>query len=430
MRKIIAWILLAAVCCLLPGAARAEEVLSLASEAAVLIDAETGQILYSKNANQPMYPASITKVMTGMLALQNLEPGQLLTVSRAAYDSVPRTSSHISLEPGETLTVEQAMYALATESANDAANVLGEAISGSQAAFAEKMTETAHALGAYDTHFTNANGLPDSNHYTTAYDMALITAAALKTPGFTNYFSTINYTMAATNLSGPRHFSNANRMFGQYAMEGVLMSKTGWTSAAQGTLVTAVRRGDTTLVAVVMKSLMLEDKYKDTTKLFNYGFNQHIQKSMTGEELASHLKLGEFAAVPGQTFLYLLPTEIDPAQVSFSLSGDTRLPDNDTRAKVTVTATLGDTVLPEVSLLVARIDPNAPTPVFVYTDDAPISVQESEPQPDLSAIALPAMAFAAGFSFFLVRRLHSHEVRRQRRRDLDARIRQMKKKSR
>lgn len=428
MRKIIAWILLAAVCCLLPRTAEAADVLGLASETAVLIDADTGQILYGKNANQPMYPASITKVMTGMLALQNLEPGQLLTVSQAAYNSVPRTSSHISLEPGETLTVDQAMYALAMESANDAANVLGEAISGSQAAFAQKMTETAHALGAYDTNFTNANGLPDSNHYTTAYDMAMIAAAALNTPGFTDYFSTRDYTMAATNLSAPRYFSNANRMFGQYAMEGVLMSKTGWTSAAQGTLVTAARQGDTTLIAVVMKSILLEDKYRDTTKLFQYGFYHHVPKDMTGEELASRLNLEDFTAAPGQTFTYLLPAEVEPAQVSFSLSGDTRLPDNDNEANVNVLAALGDMVLPDVTLKIERMNSDTPAPVFVYTEDEPTPIQE--PEQDFSAVAFPAMAAAAVFSFFLVRRLHSNDVRRQRRRDLDARIRQMKKKSR
>ena len=124
----------ALLCCLLPlGAlpAAAEEPLELASQAAVLLDADTGAVLYEKNMHQVLYPASITKIMTALLAVQALEPEQILTVSQAAVNAVPRTSSHISLVPGEQITAEQALYAIGMESANDAANVLAEAVSGS-----------------------------------------------------------------------------------------------------------------------------------------------------------------------------------------------------------------------------------------------------------------------------------------------------------
>ena len=163
--------------------ASAEEELNLASQAAVLLDAETGAVLYQKNMHQVLYPASITKIMTALLAVQNLQPETVLTVSQTAVNAVPRTSSHISLKAGERLTVEQALYAIGMESANDAANVLAEAVSGSLEGFAQLMTETAAQLGAKNTHFANANGLPDSSHTTTAYDMALITAAAWKQEG-------------------------------------------------------------------------------------------------------------------------------------------------------------------------------------------------------------------------------------------------------
>ena len=114
----------------LPGVTWADGEIELASEAAILMDAGTGQILYAKNVRERLYPASITKVMTGLLALEALDAGQMLTVSQEAVNQVPRTSSHISLQPGEELTVADAMYALAISSANDAANVLAEGVSG------------------------------------------------------------------------------------------------------------------------------------------------------------------------------------------------------------------------------------------------------------------------------------------------------------
>ena len=242
----------------------------LASEAAVLMDAETGQILYDKNAYEILYPASITKILTGLLALEHGDPGQTLTVSAQAVSQVPRTSSHIGLQAGETITMEDALYALAISSANDAAVAIAEGISGSTAEFAELMNKEAAELGTLNSHFVNPNGLPSGEHYTTAYDMALITAKALKQPDFLRYFGSGAYEMPATNLSAARSLTSKNQFIdGEKSCPGLLFSKTGWTTAAQGTLVTAARRGDTTLIAVVLKSPLLEDKYLDTQKLFD-----------------------------------------------------------------------------------------------------------------------------------------------------------------
>lgn len=258
----------------LPGVTWADGEIELASEAAILMDAGTGQILYAKNARERLYPASITKVMTGLLALEALDAGQMLTVSQDAVNQVPRTSSHISLQPGEELTVADAMYALAISSANDAANVLAEGVSGSIEAFAQRMNERSAELGALDTHFVNPNGLPNSEHYTTAYDMALITAEALKNPDFLLYFGSGAYEMPATNISQARSLVCKNQFIdGERSCSGLLFSKTGWTTSAQGTLVTAARRDGITLIAVTLKSPMLEDKYEDTQALLDYGFS-------------------------------------------------------------------------------------------------------------------------------------------------------------
>lgn len=246
----------------------------LASEAAILMDAQTGQILYAKNAWARMYPASITKVLTELLALENLDPADRLTVSQTVVAQVPRTSSHISLQPGETLSVADAMYALAISSANDAAVVLAEGVSGSTEAFAARMNERARECGALDSNFVNPNGLPSQQHYTTAYDMAKITAEALKNPDFLLYFGSGAYEMSATNLSPARSLVSKNQFTdGTRSCPGLLFSKTGWTTSAQGTLVTAAKQNGVTLIAVTLKSAMLEDKYTDTQALLDFGFS-------------------------------------------------------------------------------------------------------------------------------------------------------------
>ena len=289
----------------LPAAALEDS--DLLSEAVIVMDADTGQILYEKNMHEQLYPASITKIMTAYLAMKYLEPDQILTMSQAAYNAVSRESSHISLTPGEELTVEQALYAIGVVSANDAANALAEAVSGSLEEFAELMTAEAAALGAQDTHFANANGLTDSEHYTSAYDMAVITRAAIQIPGLMTYFSTLQYEMPATDRWVARTFNNQNRLItGVVPYEGVLMSKTGWTSAAQGTLVSVVEQNGIRLICVTLKSPRTEDKYIDTTALLDSCFTRYERASVSGELLAANLELQDYFVDAGQSFSFLL----------------------------------------------------------------------------------------------------------------------------
>lgn len=377
----------------------AEGELELASEAAVLIDADTGQVLYDKNAHQQMYPASITKIMTGMLALENLSPDAVVTLSQAGYNAVSRTSSHVSIEPGEEMTVEQAMYALALESANDAANMLAEGVSGSLEAFAQKMTQTAYALGAVDTQFANANGLPDSNHYTTAYDMALIAAAALKTPGFTDYFSALNYECPATNRNGVRSFHNRNRMLsGAYRYDGVLMSKTGWTSSAQGTLVTAVQKDGITLIAVVLKSIMTVEKYEDTWKLLDYGFSQYGYQIVTGEQIAASIETGTFVPLRNQRASYLLPSGTDVSQITFSLAEGMDL--SSSRAEQTaviINAFLGDAQLADTTLIMVQeaLENEIAEAMEPPAEETLLPMEDEPPQIPWGQAAVAALAVAA-----------------------------------
>lgn len=426
-------LVLAVLCCLIILAAalpaRAEGALQLASQAAVLMDADTGVVLYEKNMNEQLYPASITKLMTALLAMEALEPEQVLTVSQTAVNAVPRTSSHIGLLAGERLTVDQALYAIGMESANDAANVLAEAVSGSLEAFAEKMNEKARELGALNTHFTNANGLPDSGHVTTAYDMALITAAALKQEGLATYFSTVNYTLSATNLSSARSFANKDRLLpgGQYYYDGVLLAKTGWTSSAQGTFAAAVRKGQTTLVAITLKSPLLEDKYKDTHKLLDYGFSHYSSVNVSGEQITAQLSLGEYTPVKGQKFTYLIPAGALFTDIRYSLSEDAVLSENGPlQTTVGIDASLEGAVLPQVQVKLERPAPQREAFILAELLSAGGTSPE-QVQAILNALRIPAAVVGVLLLIFMVLLFRRQLQRHRRRRHLKARIRRMKK---
>ncbi len=259
----------------------------LRSEAAVLMDADSGQILFAKEMQRIMYPASITKVVTAMLALQLAKPQDVITMSQEAVFSLGPDTAHIALDTGEQITMEQALYAMAIASANDAANGIAEQISGTVAAFAELMNQTAREAGAQNTHFTNPHGLPDDDHVTTAIDMAKITAAALKVPGFVDIFGSHYYEIPPTNKQPEtRYLRSRNQLInGEKACEGILFSKTGWTSQADGTLVSAACREGVTLIAVVLKSAYAEDKWLDTQRLFAYGFDHFSPATIAKSDL-------------------------------------------------------------------------------------------------------------------------------------------------
>ncbi|EEG77951.1 D-alanyl-D-alanine carboxypeptidase family protein [Dethiobacter alkaliphilus] len=261
----------------------------LNSQAAVLIDAQTGQVLFEKNMHQVLYPASITKIMTGIIALEEGNLDDTITMSREAVFSIGRNTSHVALDVDEELTLEQALYALAIESGNDAANGIAEHISGDVESFAQLMNKRAAEYGAKNTNFTNAHGLPDSDHYTTAYDMALILKQAVKNPAFREIFSARNYEMPPTNKQPEsRHFRNRNSLLsGRYEDAEILASKTGWTTLAGHTLVTAARQENRELIAVVLNSQDRRSRYDDTIKLLDYGFNQFSEVSFSMEELTA-----------------------------------------------------------------------------------------------------------------------------------------------
>lgn len=266
-------------CAFLPGYAVEADEITLKSETAVLMDGETGQVLFEKDMYRRMFPASITKIMTALLALENGKLDDVITMSRDAVFSIGRGTSHVALDADEELTLEEALYAIALASANDAANGIAELIGKTMEGFATMMNGRAKQAGALDTNFTNAHGLFDEDHYTTAYDMARITMAAIENPVFTKIFSSLLYEMPPTNKQPEtRTFRCTNAMLsGKNKYEGVIASKTGWVNQSGNTLMAAARRDGRTLIAVVMQATGKADACEDVTALLEYGFSQPVE---------------------------------------------------------------------------------------------------------------------------------------------------------
>lgn len=269
------------------------------AESAILMDADTGVILYEKNIHTRQYPASITKIMTALLAQENCDMDEVITFSHTAVYTVERGSSNIGIDENETLTMEDALYALLLASANEVANGIAEHISGNVDAFADLMNERAKELGCEDTHFINPHGLPDDNHYTSAYDMALIARAFFSYENLSMISGTTFYHINATATQPDEiDLGNHNKMLpgtnrgSKYYYEGLVGGKTGYTDIARQTLVTCAERDGVRLICVVMKDES-PNQYKDSAALYDYGFANY--RKISAWDVADGQKLTDEA---------------------------------------------------------------------------------------------------------------------------------------
>ena len=252
----------------------------------ILMDADTGIVLYEKNSDEQCYPASVTKLMTALLVVENCNLNDTLTVSANAVSSVKYGDANAALKKGEEFTVEQALNIMLIKSANDMAYALGEHVGGSIANFANMMNKRAAELGCTDTHFSNASGLTDVNHYTTARDMALICRAVINSPAIMNAISyTKSYSVPPTNMtSETRYYRLSHSMVtGKYLYEYCLGGKTGYTDAAGNTLATFAGKDGLRLICVVFNSTD-DQRYIDTTALFEYAFNNFHRMNIVKNE--------------------------------------------------------------------------------------------------------------------------------------------------
>ena len=308
--------------------------LSFPDEAAVVMDIDTGTILYDRNGDEQHYPASITKVMTCLLACENSKPDEIVTFSYDAVHNIEVGSSSIWRDVDEQMTMEQTLYGLMLESANECAYAVAEHVGGDYQTFIDMMNERAAKLGCTNTHFMNPHGLEDDQHYTSAHDMALIAAEAYKNPWFAQICGTRNYQIPPTNKHAEITYCNNNHAMlhnhrtSQYLYDYCLGGKTGYTDIAGNTLVTYAKKGDMLLVCVVMKSHNPEH-YTDTTALLNYCFDNftvyHVDENADlftdlskkdAGKLASDVELVHL----GDDGLVILPNGVDFSEASATMS--------------------------------------------------------------------------------------------------------------
>lgn len=265
---------------------------SLTAASAIVMDADTGLILYDKKSNVKHYPASITKIMTTLLCIENCSLNETVTFKESEVLHLESGASNIGTKPGETLTIEQCLYAIMLASANEVCLGVADYISGDISSFADLMNSRAKEVGCKNTHFSNPNGLHSDDHYTTAYDMAMISKEALKNSTFRKVAGTKTYYIPATNKQPARQaIPNHHNMlhaytFSQYVYDGCTGGKTGFTSMAQNTLVTFAERDGMRLICVVMKGQgpkqsLTANIYTDTTSLLDFAFENYQVHDLT-----------------------------------------------------------------------------------------------------------------------------------------------------
>ena len=285
---------------LTPISALAASAPEISAKHAVLMDANYDEVLYERSAHEKAYPASITKVMTALLVCEAIDNGQLtleqtVTVSETAMSNLHANGSTANIKAGEIMCVKDLLYCLLLPSANEASNILAEAVSGSVEEFVTLMNKRVQELGCTGTHFANAHGLHDDNHYTSAYDIAVFTKEALKHDLFREVVSAKDYTTQATNLSEPRKFYNTNALLSNwhyigYTYDKAIGVKTGTTDEAGKCLVSAAKDGDEYVICVVLGAPLTKEDgsanlshFADSKALLKWGF-QNFQRTTISKE--------------------------------------------------------------------------------------------------------------------------------------------------
>lgn len=269
------------------------------SEAAILMEKNTGKVIYAKNIYDKKFPASTTKILTAIIAIENCDLNKKMTASQNAvtFDD-PRSYTKANIQAGETFTLEELLNVLMIHSANDAANVIAENISGSTEEFAKLMNKKAKELGCFNSNFVNANGIHDENHYTTAYDMATIAAYCMKNDTFRHFANLMECSLPDTEFwgeeqnieIGERHFFNTNKLLDQtsiYYYPYCIGIKTGFTTPAKNCFVGCSNKDGFELISVIFHGELTADnhsaRYMDTINMFEYGYNNFSKEEIYQE---------------------------------------------------------------------------------------------------------------------------------------------------
>jgi D-alanyl-D-alanine carboxypeptidase (penicillin-binding protein 5/6) len=321
---------------LCPPSARALDYPDVGANAIVLMDMNDNQVLYSRNADAKVYPASLTKIMTVLLASEAIEAGRaglydtVTAQENSAFDIVADGST-ANIQPGEIMTLQDLLYCALLASANEACNIIAEYLDGSVQGFVAEMNNRAAELGCAHTHFTNTHGLPDENHYTTASDMSLIAREAAESSLFMEICNTVSFTVPATNLSEARELSNTNALLNpdsmysdKYYYQYAQGMKTGYTSDAGHCLVSTASKSGISLLAVVMGAgttgegdAMEYGNFSDSITLYDWVFKNFSYREIlktTDQITELPVSMGSSDSVvlrPGSSVVALLPNDDD-----------------------------------------------------------------------------------------------------------------------
>ncbi|MEG2000416.1 MAG: D-alanyl-D-alanine carboxypeptidase family protein [Evtepia sp.] len=331
---------------LLPHA-YAVEPMEVAATAALLVDADHNEVLFEQNAHKKCFPASTTKVMTALLVMEAIEKGQftpdtIVTVKQSALEDITADSSTQNIKHGEQLTVRELLYCLLCASANESANILAETVSPTIADFVALMNTRAAELGAENTHFMNTHGLHHENHYSTAYDLYLITQQAMTHPLFREIVSTDQHTVPATNLSGERLIFSTNallsgRKFPGYTYPAAIGIKTGSTPEAGYCLISAAKEKERTFIAVVLGAENPTDpqgniqrmQFSESSRLLKWGFQNFERKTILSPD--SMMREIPVSLAKGVKYIVVKPV----ANIEATLLKDTDLTDLETKVTFT-----------------------------------------------------------------------------------------------
>ena len=314
----------------------------LDAQAVVLIDLDSGSVLYELNKDEQRAPASLTKLMTVLLALDAVQSGRcamddMVTAQADCREGLGEDSSSAGINPGDVISMRDLIYCAMISSANEACNIIGSYLEGSVGAFVAKMNEKAAELGCTNTHFENTNGLPTEGHYSSAYDIYKITAEAMRYPDFMEIANTVNYTTESIRLNDGEPIGNSNALINpqsdyggnRYLYEYASGIKTGYTRAAGYCLISTAEKDGVNLMAVVMGcqgwlNAGLEEyrNFSDTITLYDWGFeNFSYHTVVTASEQLARVKV-ELAQGDGEAVLHaqqdmalLLPNDMDPSSV-------------------------------------------------------------------------------------------------------------------
>ena len=305
------------------------------SDGAVLMESSTGKLLYGKNENEKLYPASTTKILTAILAIEKCNLKDKIVASNSAIMSIPSGYSNASIQPGEALTVQELLELFLIHSANEVGYIFAEHISGNIENFSTLMNQKAKELGCKNTHFTNPSGIHNKEHYSTAYDMALIAKYCMKNETFRSIVSKTSCTIEATDKYEKRYFQNTNDLIiptSKYYYKYAIGIKTGFTSQAKNCLISASLKDNMELITVALGAEATEDgrsgRYVDTLNLFEYGFsNYKIQKissaNTTVKEISIENATKDTKNLPlllKDDIIALTPNSIDLNNLNYNVS--------------------------------------------------------------------------------------------------------------